>query len=130
MILWPDVSPLTLLAALFLAVVAMGRVTRLVVHDAWPPVRWIRERFVGWSEQTRTVGDHQELTWRASWTLLATCPFCFAPWAVLVSLVWAWASQLDASSWAGGLWWLAHIWLAVSYLSAMLVLRDEPPEEG
>ncbi len=76
------------------------------------------------------ASTRQELTWRAEWAILATCPFCFAPWAVLVSLVWAWASGLDASSWAGALWWLAHIWLAVSYAASMLVLRDEPPEES
>jgi hypothetical protein len=31
-------------------------------------------------------------------------------------------------SW-GGWWWLVNVWAAVSYVAAMIVVRDEPPAE-
>lgn len=104
-----DHSPLTLAVAFAVAVVAVGRFTRLVVHDSWPPMEWVRDR---WEART-TPGK---------WRELLTCPFCFAPWAALVDGAWAWVGDLDP------VWWAANVWFAGAYLASMVVLRDEPPE--
>lgn len=105
-----DHSALTLLVAFALGVLAAARFTRLATHDTWPPVRWLREAY----EARTTPGQWQEL---------ATCPFCFAPYAVLGDGAWAWLGDLDPA------WWAVNTWLAASYLAAMVVLRDEPPAE-
>lgn len=128
-------GPLTLLVAAVVGVLGVARFTRLWVHDAWPPVQWLRGKFLDWCEQTRPKGTNRtrDLTWRYGWTPLATCPFCVAPWFALISLGWFVASDagdLHGSTWGwGAWWWLAHLWFAASYGAAMVVVRDEPPEE-
>lgn len=113
-----DHSPGALLAAGVLAVLGVARATRLALYDAWPPVKWVRDRFLGWTDRGSD--------WRAGWAPLATCPFCAAPWFALVSLGWAWWSGLEGP-W--GVAWVAfHLWFSVSYLAAMVLVRDEPPE--
>lgn len=104
--------PLLLLAAAATSFVAVGRFTRLVVYDKYPPSMWLRERY------TKAVPER--------WAGLASCPFCLAPWAQLASLMWAWLGGLNPETWSGGLWWLTHLWFALSYLAAMLVVRDQP----
>lgn len=133
-------SPLTLAVAGLLCVLGVARATRLWVYDAWPPVRWARDRFVAWAEQTVVKRDGKEgpgvprgypqLTWRAGWAPLATCPFCVAPWFALGSIAWACWSGLSIITLAGEGWWLLHTWFAMSYLAAMVVVRDEPPEDS
>lgn len=117
-------EPLTLLAALILGTLGVARVTRLVTADAYPPMSWLRLRWSTWTAQTER---------REGWEPLLTCPFCFAPYAAAVSLYWFYWS----AAWTGfggidtarGWWWALSIWAAGSYLSAMIVVRDEPPEE-
>lgn len=113
----PHVSTVTAVLAFILAVLASARFTRLVVADDWPPVEWLRFRY------RKAVGF-------GDWEELVKCPFCFAPWAVLVDLAWAWWSGLDgySSVWAA-LWWAANLWFSGAYLAAMTVTRDEPPAE-
>lgn len=60
------------------------------------------------------------------WAGLLTCPFCLAPWVQLASLLWAWFGGINPQTWTGGLWWLAHLWFGLSYLAAMIVVRDQP----
>lgn len=105
-------SPWLLLAAAVVSVLAVGRFTRLLVEDDFPPAVWIRQRY------TDVVPDQ--------WTGLVTCPFCLAPWLQLVSLLWAWLGGIDPQTWSGGLWWLAHLWFALAYLASMVVVRDQP----
>lgn len=134
-------GPLFLLVVGVLAVLGTARATRLWVFDMWPPVRWLRARFLSWAEQTHEVehqeryvggirvpgATHPELTWRAGWAPLATCPFCVAPWFALGSLAWAWASGLTGP-W-GTAWVALHVWFTVSYLAAMTVVRDEGEDD-
>ena len=110
-------DPLTLLAAVVLGTIAVARSVRLVVHDAYPPMEWIRDRWLAWA------GQHAP-----GWASWLTCPFCFAPYAAAVNLGWALWSGLSWDSNWGAAWWVVNTWAAVSYLAAMLVLRDEPVE--
>jgi hypothetical protein len=45
-----------------------------------------------------------------------------APWLMAVQGAWFWLGHCNP------LWWIANGWWAASYLAAILVVRDEPPE--
>lgn len=110
----------TMVLAALVGTIAVARAVRLITADAYPPAVWLR---VWWANHTDTkVGS-----WRADWGPLLTCPFCLAPYAVAVDLGWAWWSGL--AGWWGTAWWLVNLWAAVSYAAAMVVVRDEPPED-
>lgn len=112
-------------------VLATARATRLLAHDDWPPAVALRR---WWFNQTVAKGGK-----RAGWASLLTndeggsgCPFCLAPWLMLVNLAWAvWARPdlgvLGEFTWSD-VWWFANAWFALSYLTSMVVVRDEPPE--
>ena len=106
-------TDLALLFAFFVAVSATGRLARLIVDDDWPPVMWLREKYV------MKVPD--------AWGELVTCTFCVAPWIALPNLLLGWLSfngdgQLD---WW---WWVPNLWLAVAYWAAILNARDVPAD--
>lgn len=56
------------MSALVLLVVALAvyRLTRLIVADAWPPTQWARERI-----ERRTGPD-------SGWSYFANCPWCLS----------------------------------------------------
>lgn len=102
-----------LLAAFVVGVLAVARVVRLIVDDDYPPMVWARRKFV------EHVPD--------DWSELVECPFCVAPYvtAVAAGLTW-WSFNGDGKlDWW---WWVPTLWLAVSYLAAMVNTRDVPPE--
>lgn len=117
-------TALLLLVAYVVGVVGIARAVRLVVHDTWPPIKTLRDR---WRARTGQVVDGDLVD--GPWTDLFTCPFCFAPYPTAVAVaaaVWAgvWSPDLDT---AAGWWWVLAVWASGSYLAAMVVLRDEPP---
>lgn len=112
-------DPLTLLAAFLLGTIAVGRATRLTVHDTWPPMLWLRLTWLSWTAQTER---------RDRWSNLLTCPFCFAPYAAAVNLAWALTAGLEWGPFWSSAWWVVNVWAAVSYLAAIVVVYDEPAE--
>lgn len=116
--------------AFLVASVAVGRAARLVVHDHYPPMKALRS---WWLNQTVMKGG-----WREDWAPLLVgkdggsgCPFCFAPYAAAVDLLWyllSDAGTVHPEGW-GWWWWVVNVWAAVSYVAAIVVLRDEPPAE-
>jgi hypothetical protein len=114
-IVFPFVDPielpvwLALPLALATAILGVGRLTRLITYDDYPPTIWLRARWI-------------KLTKAGGWSKLATCFWCAAPWLLLPCIAWAWLTQLN---WT---WWLFFGWMGVSYLISMVVARDEPPE--
>jgi hypothetical protein len=109
--------------AVLVGTVAVARATRLVTSDAYPPAVWVRRQWVNATGSRHRTQD---------WAPLAECPFCFAPYAAAVDLTWAvWSGAAgDPGMWSwGGWWWLVNVWAAVSYVAAMIVVRDEPPAE-
>lgn len=97
------------LAAFAVGIVAIGRVTRFITQDHYPPVVWLR----GWLAARLPE----------SWALVLECPFCIAPYVAALDTWWAVGSEVS------GWWLIVNVWVASSYLAAILVLRDEPPEE-
>lgn len=119
-----------LIAAVVLGTVAVARATRLLTSDAYPPAEALRR---WWWNQTVGKGG-----WRAGWAPLLTdenagagCPFCAAPYLAAVNLTWAILADVpDTTGFWAQAWWACNLWLAVSYISAMIVVRDEPPADG
>ena len=99
-------------AVVFTAVLGTGRLARLVTYDDYPPTIWLR---IQWSRLTRDNG----------WAKLATCFWCLTPWLMLVCGGW-FALGLTVP-WVLVAWWLFFGWLGISYLTSMVVARDEPP---
>ena len=102
-------DPLTAVAAATVGVVAAARATRLVTKDHWPPMSYVRRKYV-------------ELTEGTEWSVLAECPFCVAPYVVAADLAWALRSDL------GRKWWIANGWFAASYAASLIVVRDDVPD--
>jgi hypothetical protein len=96
-------------AAVPVGIVAAARLTRLVTKDHWPPMSYVRRKYV-------------ELTEGTEWSVLAECPFCVAPYVVAADLAWAMTSDLDKP------WWVVNGWLAASYAASLIVVRDDLPE--
>lgn len=125
-------------AALLIGTLAVARAVRLLTSDAYPPVEALRVRWQVWNE-TRDAGPsgagYDLGTWehvRHGWGPLLTCPFCAAPYVTAITLAVAiaadvWEPDLGSLS---GWWWTLAVWAAVSYAAAMIVARDEPPEDA
>lgn len=103
---WLDV------AAIITAVLGVGRLTRAVTYDDYPPSIWFRN---WWRALTRDGG----------WSKLASCYWCFSPWAMLVCMVWGLLSF--GHPWEP-VWWFFWGWLGLSYIAAGVIARDEPPQ--
>lgn len=98
-----------LIAAVLVAVLGTGRLTRVIVHDDFPPSVWAR---IKWDSLTRD----------GSWSKLAHCWWCATPWIMAICIAWGYFSSLHWS------WWLFWGWLGLSYLAAIVIARDEPAE--
>lgn len=125
---------LILLAAFLLAVIATARLARLVTSDAYPPMEAIRTRWEVWQanrDAHRPIA-HRPGTLasiRYGWGPLLTCPFCCAPYLAAAVLAVGMAGGVWQPGWSlAGVWWTGAVWASVSYLSAMLVVRDEPED--
>jgi hypothetical protein len=111
-----DLPPIAALwwwvGALLVGVLGGARLTRLIVHDHYPPAEAVRGWWIRltWNEETNSEGR---------WGLLATCHWCASPYVFAIVLASAYFSDLH---W---FWWLFWGWLAGSYLIGMVVERDE-----
>lgn len=92
--------------AVVVGVLSVGRLTRLVAQDSFPPSVWFR---IKWDELTND----------GPWSVLAHCHWCLTPWITIPIGLWGWLSDLHWS------WWAFNVWLAVAYLAAIVVDRDE-----
>lgn len=90
-------------------VVSSARIARLVIHDHWPPVSWLRRT---WDSAI------PERTDKDGWNLLLHCHFCFAVWSTLGVLLWGYFTDWNA------VWWVVNGWLAASYGAAYAVTFD------
>jgi uncharacterized protein DUF1360 len=100
---------------------AVGRITRLVVQDDFPPLlaprRWIVGRYPDKLNVPLPAGKYAEHPrQRTHWWLgeLVTCPWCASGWVALATwlLVWHW-QPLPLPV----IWWPA-IWMGGAVLAA------------
>lgn len=72
-----------------LMVLSSYRLARLLVHDAFPPIAWLRDKFTGPYE--RAPGDPHRVTRVPYWlAYLWTCMWCMTVWTAggVTVLVW------------------------------------------
>lgn len=101
-----DIDRFTLIVAIIVGILSAGRIVRLVTADSFPPAVKFR---IWWDDKT-----HGSL-----WNPLFHCPWCFAPYAVLLVGVWGLLSGLHWS------WWIFNGWLAAAYITSWVVFHDE-----
>lgn len=93
------------------AFLADGRAVRLLVHEDFPPGKWLRDHWIAW-------------THGGTWSSVLTCHWCAAPYVVAVSIIWF---ALGLWLWEPALWawWAVHAWAALSYAASWVVHHDE-----
>jgi len=96
-----------LVAASFVAVLSISRLSRLVVDDSWPFSVWFRSKWREWTHD-------------GPWSGLVDCHFCVSPYIAAPIFAWGWLSDLHWS------WWAFNGWLALAYLAAIVAVRDTP----
>ncbi len=105
-----ETIPLILLT-LAVAVLGVGRLTRAVVYDDFPPTKWWRQVWAG-------------LTLDTGWESLFTCWWCFSFWAALLCIGWSLGGLFVL--WVAWSWWIFWGGLAVAYVATMVIVRDTP----
>lgn len=101
-----DHSTFIIVLAILVAVFGTARLTRIAVHDDYPPAEWLRARWIA------LVGDR--------WGKLVECIWCGQPYIVAICLAWGYFSDLH---WT---WWAFWSWMAVSQAGSMVLAYDEP----
>jgi len=99
-------------------ITASARLTRLAIIDDFPPVKYLRDRYIVAMDATPR---------RRGWQLLALCGYCFSFWATLVVTLWGYlAGIFDGPHHTASetVWWLLFGVLGASYLAVILVAHD------
>jgi hypothetical protein len=99
----------TMIVAMIVGTIAVGRATRLFVDDDMPLFKGFREWFV--------------LKVPTPWNELIVCYFCTSVWVSTANVAWAFISDLH---WT---WWALNLMLAGAYAAAMINVRDIPPDQ-
>lgn len=105
------VEPFVAVAAALVAILSTARLTRLLTQDVYPPVAWLRGKWDGVTESS-------------DWNILLHCHWCASPWLAAIVGAWGLSTGFQAA------WWVVNGWLALSYLAAMVVERDEIVEKN
>lgn len=106
-------SPLVLVLAILTAVLGVGRLTRVLVHDPFPPAAWLRARW-------------DDLTDGSGWNKLMHCWWCASQWVSIVAIGHFMLGYYV--EWIGWTWWIFWGSLAIGYVAAIIIARDEPEE--
>lgn len=107
-----------LAVAAVVAVLGVGRLSRLITYDAWPPSAWVR---LLWANLT--TGARFQKIFGTGWDKLFFCQWCMTPWLMLGCVLWGVGTGL------GPVWWIFWGTLALAYVASMVVVRDEPSGE-
>lgn len=99
----------TWIAISILTVLSTARITRLLTYDKFPPIMWLREHFIEWTDKTAR---------RRGWQLLAFCGYCMSFWVAIGIVLWGHFTEFQEG------WWLVNSIFAASYLSAMVMAYD------
>jgi hypothetical protein len=104
-------SPWLVLATVLVASIGVARAVRVLVHEDFPPGRWVRNTWIA-------------VTKGGSWSDIVTCHWCAAPYLVAGSMLWF---GLGLWLWEPLLWgwWVVHLWAALSYAASWVVHHDE-----
>jgi hypothetical protein len=101
---------LVLALAILVAVLGVGRASRILTYDDFPPAMWLRMK---WDWITRD----------GSWGKLLRCQWCATPYIMAVCVAWFFLGQTIL--WVAGAWWFFWGILALAYVASMVIVRDE-----
>lgn len=93
------------LLAAVVGVLSAARITRLITWDDFPPSMWVRDMW-------------DRITNENKWALLFHCPWCMGFWVTAAVALSGWYS--DFHFW----WWMVNVIFGLSYVAAMIVIRD------
>ena len=98
--------------ALSVVIIVLGsaRLTRLLVHESFPPAAYVR---ILWD---RVTGD-------GDWNLALHCHWCLSFWIVLISIGLYLLTFLAA--WWAWVFWITYVALSMAYVAAWIVHHDE-----
>lgn len=98
--------------ALSVVIIVLGsaRLTRLLVHETFPPAVYAR---MAWD---RLFG-------KTEWATLVTCHWCASFWVVLISIGLYLLTFL--ATWWAWVFWIAYVALSMAYIAAWIVHHDE-----
>ncbi len=91
--------------AVLVGIGASARLARLLIHDTYPPIAWVRRKW-------------DALTHDGEWAELVHCHYCATPYIVAAVMLAAWLSDLHTA------WWVVCAWLTASYVAAWVVSND------
>lgn len=105
-------SKFEIVIALLLWVVGSARLTRLLLFDVYPPVKWLR--------------DSWDMKVTSNWNTLMHCAYCAAPYVTLVTgVVGLWLLPVSVPYSHMATWfWLTAGWAAGAYAAAVVVAYD------
>lgn len=106
-------NPFLMVLAILTVIFGVGRFTRVMVHDPFPPAIAVR---MAWD---RITND-------GPWSKLLHCWWCFSFWATLGCIGWFAWGQIPGWGFLNVIWWVFWGALAMSYLAAIVIARDEP----
>lgn len=117
-------SNLYWIAIAIVTVLASARLTRLAVYDDFPPVRWVREKYL-------------DATDGSNWQLLGLCGYCASFWMTALVVLFGYLSGVYGTDPFGGgsdldfkIWWFLFGTLAASYLAATYIANDGDTTEN
>jgi hypothetical protein len=108
------VNPWLAILAILVGIFGVGRLTRAIVHDDFPPSVWLR---MTWDKITKD----------GPWAKLFHCWWCLSQWIALLCIVHFLLT--DLALWVLWSWWIIWGSLALGYIATMVVVRDEPSDE-
>lgn len=100
--------------SLIVTLLGAARLTRLVVHDTFPPSIYLR---IWWDKHTE----------KSSWNTLLHCHWCFGYWATVFVVGTYFLTFL--APWVAWSWWIIFGTLALSYLVSQYVHFDQGMDE-
>ena len=103
-------SPWFTVLAILVTILGSGRITRLIVHDSFPPIVFL-------------IGLWDRATLRSSWNKLFHCHWCLSFW-VTASVIGLFLLSLNYGPMHIA-WWMVFGTLGLSYVSAMVIERDD-----
>lgn len=107
-------NPWIAILAILVGILGVGRLTRVMVHDDFPPATWWR---MTWDK----------ITHDGPWSKLFHCWWCLSFWVALVAIGWFLLTDVHpVFLWS---WWIFWGALALSYVATMVIVRDEPGDE-
>lgn len=107
-------------AVALVTIVSASRLIRLAIRDDFPPVAWVRDKFIDTFDRTPR---------RRQWQLLAFCPYCASFWITGFVVVWGLLGHVyghppNGDDLSALIWWGVNGTLAASYAASILMVHD------